>query len=320
MRILVTGGAGFIGSHFVRKLLSESDVHEVSVLDSLTYAGNLANLSDFVSDSRFRFVKGDICDLPLVRNLTQEITHIVNFAAESHVDRSISDSGDFIKTNIVGTHTLLTAAKELSGVRFLQVSTDEVYGSINNGEWDEDCPLLPNSPYSASKASADLIVRSFFNTYGVDTVTTRCSNNFGPNQYPEKLIPLSIIRLSQGKNISIYGNGLNVRDWLHVSDHCDGIYLALRLGKKGSTYNFGAGAEKNNLEIAHEILTTMQLGSDRIDFIEDRKGHDFRYAVSFSKASSELGFTPRIDFNQGLKDTVHWYLNNKEWWQGIVRQ
>lgn len=320
MRILVTGGAGFIGSHFIRKLLSESDVRKVIVLDSLTYAGNLENLSEFVSDSRFRFVNGNICDLLLVRNLIQEVTHIVNIAAESHVDRSISNSGDFINTNIVGTHTLLTAAKDQSGIRFLQVSTDEVYGSINNGEWDEDCPLLPNSPYSASKASADLIVRSFHNTFGMDTVTTRCSNNFGPNQYPEKLIPLSIIRLSQGKNISIYGDGLNVRDWLHVSDHCEGIYLALRLGKAGSIYNFGAGAEKNNLEIAHEILTSMQLGSDRIDFIEDRKGHDLRYAVSFSKASRELGFAPRIDFNQGLRDTVNWYLNNREWWQGIIKE
>lgn len=319
MRLLVTGGAGFIGSHFVRKLLSESDVREVTVLDSLTYAGNLANLSDFNSDPRFRFVKGDICDLSLVSDLIQGITHIVNFAAESHVDRSISDSGDFIRTNIVGTHTLLKAAKDQRSVRFLQISTDEVYGSISDGEWDEDSPLLPNSPYSASKASADLIVKSFCNTYGLDAIITRCSNNFGPNQYPEKLIPLSIIRLSQGKNINIYGNGLNVRDWLHVSDHCEGIYLALRLGRRGSTYNFGGGMGKSNIEVAHQILTNMNLGGDRIDFIEDRKGHDFRYAVSFSKARLELGFTPRIDFDQGLKDTINWYLSNQEWYQGIIK-
>ena len=319
MKVLVTGGAGFIGSHFVRKLLSETKVLEVVVIDSLTYAGRIENLADLVRDSRLTFVKGDICDSSLVRRLMENKTHVINFAAESHVDRSILDSGEFIRTNIVGTHTLLLAAKEIEGVRFVQVSTDEVYGSIKKGEWDENCPLLPNSPYSASKASADLLVRAFFTTYGLDAIITRCSNNFGPYQYPEKLIPLSIIRLILGQNITVYGNGLNVRDWLHVTDHCDGIFLAMQRGLAGEVYNFGAASEKNNLEVAHEILEIMNLSIERIEFVEDRKGHEFRYAVSFSKAQKELGFTPKINFSEGLKQTVEWYLSNREWWQGIIR-
>jgi dTDP-glucose 4,6-dehydratase len=224
----------------------------------------------------------------------------------------------FIKTNVLGTHTLLTAAKNRANIRFLQVSTDEVYGSIDLGEWDETCPLLPNSPYSASKASADLLVRSFHITHGLDTVITRCSNNYGPFQYPEKLIPLSIIRLLNSHKIEIYGNGMNIRDWLHVSDHCHGIFLALVNGESGATYNFGGNSEKSNREIARVILENMNQGMENIKFIEDRKGHDFRYAVDSSKARFELGFSPKIDFEYGMESTIDWYKQNSWWWQEIM--
>ena len=318
MKILVTGGAGFIGSHFVRKLLSISDLKRVTILDNLTYAGRRDNLTEFQSDDRFNFIKGDIRDKKVVEELVQEVEFIVNFAAESHVDRSISDSSSFISTNISGTHTLLEAVKKRGGVRFLQVSTDEVYGSISHGQWTEDSPLLPNSPYSASKASADLLVRAYNVTHKIDTVTTRCSNNFGSHQFPEKLIPLSIISLIQGRNIQIYGNGLNIRDWLHVKDHCEGIFLALIKGKSGSVYNFGADAEKTNLEIAYLILDQMRLDQTRMEFVTDRLGHDLRYSVSFDKARSELGFEPKIPFEAGMKETIGWYVNNETWWKDLV--
>ena len=318
MKILVTGGAGFIGSHFVRKLLSISDVKRVTILDNLTYAGREDNLTEFQSDARFNFIKGDIRDKKVVEELVQEAEFIVNFAAESHVDRSISDSSSFISTNISGTHTLLEAVKKRGGVRFLQVSTDEVYGSISHGQWTEDSPLLPNSPYSASKASADLLVRAYNVTHKIDTVTTRCSNNFGSHQFPEKLIPLSIINLIRGRNIQIYGNGLNIRDWLHVKDHCEGIFLALIKGKPGSVYNFGADAERTNLEIAYLILDQMRLDQTRMEFVTDRLGHDLRYSVSFDKARSELGFEPKIPFEAGMKETIGWYVNNETWWKDLV--
>ncbi len=318
MKILVTGGAGFIGSHFVRRLLSEPGVENVIVLDNLTYAGRIENLEEFKSDSRFRFVKGDIRDIDVVEGLVKEVNYLVNFAAESHVDRSISDSFSFISTNIVGTHTLLEAVKKRTEIRYLQVSTDEVYGSIPIGHWTEDSPLLPNSPYSASKASADLLVRAFNVTHGIDTVTTRCSNNFGSHQYPEKLIPLSIIKLMAGKKIQIYGNGLNIRDWLHVKDHCDGIFLALTKGRSGAVYNFGADSEKTNLEIADVILHQMGLNQSSIEFVADRLGHDLRYSVSFEKAKSDLGFVPRISFEDGMRETIDWYLNNEAWWKALV--
>lgn len=318
MKILVTGGAGFIGSHFIRKLLSVNEVQEVLVIDNLTYAGRIENLFEFEEDSRFSFVKGDIRDSKILDELINEKNFIVNFAAESHVDRSIADSSNFIGTNIVGTHTLLEAVKKRRGIRYLQVSTDEVYGSIPIGHWTEESPLLPNSPYSASKASADLLVRAFNVTYGVDTVITRCSNNFGSHQYPEKLIPLSIIKLIKGKKIQIYGNGLNVRDWLHVTDHCEGIYLALIKGKSGSVYNFGANAEKTNLEISDLILDQMGFNQSNMEFVGDRLGHDLRYAVSFDKARFELGFVPRIPFEVGIKETIEWYVNNEAWWKDLV--
>ena len=318
MKILVTGGAGFIGSHFIRKLLSVKEVQEVLVIDNLTYAGRIENLFEFEEDPRFSFVKGDIRDSKILDELIKGKKFIVNFAAESHVDRSIADSSNFIGTNIVGTHTLLEAVKKRRGIRFLQVSTDEVYGSIPIGHWTEESPLLPNSPYSASKASADLLVRAFNVTYGVDTVITRCSNNFGSYQYPEKLIPLSIIKLIKGKKIQIYGNGLNVRDWLHVTDHCEGIYLALMKGKSGSIYNFGANAEKTNLEISDLILDQMGFNQSNMEFVGDRLGHDLRYAVSFDKARFELGFEPRIPFEVGIKETIEWYINNEAWWKDLV--
>ena len=318
MKSLVTGGAGFIGSHFVRKLLSISDVKRVTILDNLTYAGREDNLTEFQSDARFNFIKGDIRDKKVVEELVQEVEFIVNFAAESHVDRSISDSSSFISTNISGTHTLLEAVKRRGGVRFLQVSTDEVYGSISHGQWTEDSPLLPNSPYSASKASADLLVRAYNVTHKMDTVTTRCSNNVGSHQFPEKLIPLSIINLIRGRNIQIYGNGLNIRDWLHVKDHCEGIFLALIKGKSGSVYNFGADAERTNLEIAYLILDQMRLDQTRMEFVTDRLGHDLRYSVSFDKARSELGFEPKIPFESGMKETIGWYVNHETWWKDLV--
>jgi dTDP-glucose 4,6-dehydratase len=318
MKILVTGGAGFIGSHFVRKLLTEDSVQKITILDNLSYAGRRENMLDFIDEARVTFVEGDINNFELVFELLADLTHIVNFAAESHVDRSIQDSSVFIKTNVLGTHTLLTAAKNRANIRFLQVSTDEVYGSIDLGEWDETCPLLPNSPYSASKASADLLVRSFHITHGLDTVITRCSNNYGPFQYPEKLIPLSIIRLLNSHKIEIYGNGMNIRDWLHVSDHCHGIFLALVNGESGATYNFGGNSEKSNREIARVILENMNQGMENIKFIEDRKGHDFRYAVDSSKSRFELGFLPKIDFEYGMESTIDWYKQNSWWWQEIM--
>lgn len=318
MKILVTGGAGFIGSHFVRKLLTEESVQKIVIIDNLSYAGRQENMLDFINDAKVTFVEGDINDFELVSGLLTDLTHIVNFAAESHVDRSIQDSSVFIRTNVLGTHTLLTAAKKRNNVRFLQVSTDEVYGSINEGEWDETCPLLPNSPYSASKASADLLVRSFHITHGLDTLITRCSNNYGPFQFPEKLIPLSIIKLLKGDKIEIYGNGLNVRDWLHVSDHCQGIYLALLNGTSGATYNFGGKSEKSNLDIARFILEYMNQERENIKYVADRKGHDFRYAVDSSKSINEIGFSPKIDFEQGMKSTIDWYTQNTWWWQEIM--
>jgi len=318
MKILVTGGAGFIGSHFIRKLLTEDSVQKITILDNLSYAGRRANMLDFIDEARVTFVEGDINNFELVSELLADLTHIVNFAAESHVDRSIQDSSVFVKTNVLGTHTLLTAVKNRANIRFLQVSTDEVYGSIDLGEWDETCPLLPNSPYSASKASADLLVRSFHITHGLDTVITRCSNNYGPFQYPEKLIPLSIIRLLNSHKIEIYGNGMNIRDWLHVSDHCHGIFLALLNGESGATYNFGGNSEKSNLDIARVILDNMNQGMEKIKFVEDRKGHDFRYAVDSSKSRIELGFLPKIDFERGMESTIDWYKQNSWWWQEIM--
>lgn len=279
MRVLVTGGAGFIGSHFVYRLIQESDISKIIILDKITYAGDLSNLAQAMNSPKVSFYRNDICAAKDVEDIFSDIDAVVNFAAESHVDRSISNSEDFIVTNILGTRSLLEICRK-RGIRFLQVSTDEVYGSIETGHWDESFPLEPNSPYSASKASADLLVRSYHKTYGADTIITRCSNNYGPNQFPEKLIPTAIIRLLEGRKIPIYGTGENVRDWLHVSDHCEGIYLALIKGKSGQIYNFGANEEKTNLEIARGILQYFGQNDSELEFVEDRLGHDFRYSVS----------------------------------------
>ena len=324
MRLLVTGGAGFIGSNYVRSLLSskgKSGISTITVLDSLTYAGNLENLIPVADDSRYSFVHGDITNASLVAELVSEVDAVVHFAAESHVDRSINGGAEFIQTNVVGTHTLLEAARKTSLNRFLHVSTDEVYGSIDKGSWPETDPLLPNSPYAASKASSDLLVRSYNKTHGLDTVITRCSNNYGPYQYPEKIIPLFVTNLIEGKKLPVYGDGKNIRDWLHVDDHCNGIHLALTKGNGGEIYNIGGGSELTNLEMTKLILDTFDLDWDsNVTFVEDRKGHDARYSVSWDKANRDVGYSPSVEFQKGLLETVQWYQNNESWWQRLKPQ
>jgi dTDP-glucose 4,6-dehydratase len=318
MNLLVTGGAGFIGSNFVRRVLEGSldRVKSVTILDKLTYAGTLTNLSGLASD-HFEFVQGDICDQKLVASLAVYHDVIVNFAAESHVDRSIAGARDFVLTNVLGTQTLLEAARDAGVETFIQVSTDEVYGSIASGSWSETEPLLPNSPYAASKASADLIARSFFNTYGLDVRITRCSNNYGPNQYPEKVIPLFITNLIDGVKVPIYGNGSNVRDWLHVDDHCSGIFSVLTGGRPGEIYNIGGGTELTNMALTEKILNLMGKDSSYIEHVPDRLGHDIRYSVNIDKISSELGYRPKVDWNSGIAKTVEWYQENEAWWRQL---
>ena len=318
MRILVTGGAGFIGSNFVRRIIdgTYSGFSAVTVLDKLTYAGTLTNLSELPADS-FEFVKGDICDSELVGRLVDEHDLVVNFAAESHVDRSINGARDFVVTNVLGTQTLLDAVKSSNVQTYLQVSTDEVYGSIAQGSWPETDPLLPNSPYAASKASADLLCRSYFKTHGMDIRITRCSNNYGRNQFPEKLIPLFVTNLIDNKKVPIYGSGLNIRDWLHVDDHCLGIFLALTKGKAGEIYNIGGGIELTNIDLTKKILGLMDQDESSISYVEDRKGHDIRYSVDISKISRELGYVPQKNWEIGLKETIDWYVANEAWWRPL---
>jgi dTDP-glucose 4,6-dehydratase len=288
-------------------------------LDKLTYAGTLTNLAELPEGS-FNFVKGDICDADLVRKLVKDHDLVVNFAAESHVDRSIDGAKEFIVTNVLGTMTLLDAVRE-SGVKtYLQVSTDEVYGSITTGSWPETDPLLPNSPYAASKASADLICRSYFRTHGLDIRITRCSNNYGRNQYPEKVIPLFVTNLIDDEKVPIYGSGQNVRDWLHVDDHCQGIFLALTKGKAGEIYNIGGGTELTNMELTEKILNLMGKNESSIKYVEDRKGHDLRYSVDITKISNELGYKPKVNWESGLKETVDWYLANEAWWRPLKKR
>ena len=318
MRILVTGGAGFIGSNFVRRIIdgTYSGFSSVTVLDKLTYAGTLTNLSELPADS-FEFVKGDICDSELVSRLVNEHDMVVNFAAESHVDRSINGARDFAITNVLGTQTLLDAVKSSNVKTYLQVSTDEVYGTIEKGSWPETDPLLPNSPYAATKASADLICRSYFKTHSMDIRITRCSNNYGRNQFPEKIIPFFVTNLIDNLNLPVYGSGLNVRDWLHVDDHCFGIYLALNKGRAGEIYNIGGGTELANIELTKKILGLMGRDDESIVYVEDRKGHDLRYSVDISKISKELGYSPKIDWEAGLRETIDWYLDNEAWWRPL---
>ena len=319
MKLLVTGGAGFIGSNFVRMALAdkfpEFNVEQLTVLDLLTYAGDEENLKPVASDKRYKFVKGDIRDLDLAKKLMQDADQVVHFAAESHVDRSIEGGSEFVSTNVMGTQVLLNAAKSSNIKRFVHVSTDEVYGSISEGSWPEDHPLLPNSPYSASKAGSDLLVRAYNRTHKLDTVITRCSNNYGQYQFPEKVMPLFITNIIEGKKVPLYGNGLNVRDWLHVDDHCRGIALALTKGRAGEVYNIGGGTELTNVELTHKILKAMGVGEEFIQPVEDRKGHDLRYSVDISKINKELGYSPQVNFEEGLEQTINWYKNNDAWWK-----
>ena len=318
MKLLVTGGAGFIGSCFVRHILNKYPDYKVVNLDLLTYCGNLANLDDVKDNPNYTFVHGDICDKKLVSDIIPEVDCVLNFAAESHVDNSIKNPEIFIETNVKGTLNLLQAAKEQGIVRFLQVSTDEVYGSLGKtGYFYETTPLAPNSPYSASKASADLLVRAYYETYKLPVLNTRCSNNYGPYQYPEKLIPFFISRLLKGKKVPVYGDGLNVRDWLYVYDHCEAIDAVLHKGKIGEVYNIGGHNEKTNLEIKKLILNAMSKDDSYIEYVEDRLGHDRRYAISNDKITSELGWKPSLTFEEGIKITIDWYLNNTQWIEDI---
>ena len=324
MKILVTGGAGFIGSNFARMALTDKfpnfNVDEIVVLDLLTYAGDEENLAPIATDKRYKFVKGDIRDLELAKKLMGQTDYVVHFAAESHVDRSIEGGSEFVSTNVMGTQVLLDAARNSNLKRFLHVSTDEVYGSISEGSWPEDHPLLPNSPYSASKAGSDLLVRAYNRTHKLDTVITRCSNNYGQYQFPEKVMPLFITNIIEGKKVPLYGNGLNVRDWLHVDDHCRGIALALTKGKSGEVYNIGGGTELTNVELTHKILSAMGVGEEFIQPVEDRKGHDLRYSVDIAKINTELGYSPQVNFEEGLEKTINWYRNNEAWWRKHKQQ
>jgi len=320
MRLLVTGAAGFIGSNFVRMIASGQieGISRITVLDKLTYAGVKANLTNAESFSSYSFFRGDICDSNLVASLLDEVDAVVNFAAESHVDRSISGASDFVQTNIVGVQVLLDAIKASKRkIRFLQVSTDEVYGSIESGSWTEEWPLLPNSPYSASKASGELLARSYNRTHGMDVVITRCSNNYGTHHFPEKLIPLFITNLIEGKKVPVYGTGENVRDWLHVDDHCRGIHSVLMNGRSGEVYNIGGGRELTNNEITSLILEAMGVVESSIEHVEDRKGHDLRYSVDWTKINRELGYEPRVKFEDGLRETIQWYRDNEAWWKPL---
>lgn len=319
MKILVTGGAGFIGSNFVCYILRQHPDWEVANLDKLTYAGNLENLRDVEGNPGYHFVKGDITDRGLVDKLLKEgFDVVVNFAAESHVDRSIMDSSPFIKTNVQGTQVLLEGARQHGVKLFLQVSTDEVYGSLGAlGKFTEESPLLPNSPYAASKAAADCLCRAYYHTYGLPVTITRCTNNYGPFQFAEKLIPLVITNALEGKEVPIYGDGLNVRDWIHVEDYCRALDLIIQQGKPGEIYNIGGNCEKTNLGLVKRILNIMSKPDSLITFVADRPGHDRRYALETLKIERKLGWRPGISFEDGIKKTIQWYINNESWWRRI---
>ncbi|HIS75144.1 TPA: dTDP-glucose 4,6-dehydratase [Candidatus Galligastranaerophilus intestinavium] len=318
MKILVTGGAGFIGSCFVRHMLKKHPDYKIVNLDALTYAGNIENLNDVKDNPNYTFVHGNICDKNLVSQIVQDVDCIVNFAAESHVDRSILNPEIFIETNVGGTLNLLENAKKHNIQRYLQVSTDEVYGTLGkSGYFYETTPLAPNSPYSASKASADMLVRAYFETYKTPVLITRCSNNYGPYQYPEKLIPFFISKLLKGEKVPVYGDGLNVRDWLYVYDHCKAIDTVLHKGQTGEVYNVGGHNEKTNLEITKIILKEMGKDESSIEYVQDRLGHDRRYAIDNNKITTQLGWKPSLTFEEGIKITINWYLNNQDWIKSI---
>jgi dTDP-glucose 4,6-dehydratase len=318
VRYLVTGGAGFIGSHYVRSLLDgslDAEVERVQVLDKLTYAGNLANLATVAGDSRYSFAQGDICDGSLLDELIPGHDVVVNFAAETHVDRSIAGPQDFVVTNVVGTQTLLDACRRHEVPRVVHIGTDEVYGSIESGSWTEDSPLEPNSPYAASKAAAELLVRAYHRTYGMSVSSTRCSNNYGPYQYPEKVIPLFVTNLIDGLKVPLYGDGLNVRDWLHVDDHVRGIQIIVERGEAGAAYNIGGGVEMTNRELTERILVHMGREWDEwVDYVPDRLGHDRRYSVDDSRIRA-LGYTPSRDFDEAIDTTIAWYRDHEGWWR-----
>ncbi len=318
-RILVTGAAGFIGSNFVRMIRAERPLAQMAALDALTYAGNLENLAGCLEDGRCRFVRANICDADALKPLFEEgIEGIINFAAESHVDRSILGAQEFVRTNVLGVQVLLDLARTYRVPRFLQVSTDEVYGSLGaTGRFREDSPLAPSSPYSASKAAADLLIESYQHTFGLPTLITRCSNNYGPYQFPEKFIPLFITNLLEGKSVPLYGDGLNVRDWIHVLDHCAAILAVFERGKPGTVYNIGGDYELSNIEVARKILAHVGRDESAIEFVKDRPGHDRRYAMDASRLQGELGWQPRIPFDRGLAETIDWYAKHDDWWRRI---
>jgi dTDP-glucose 4,6-dehydratase len=321
MRVLVTGGAGFIGSNYVRRLLGgaypEFTGAEVVVLDKLTYAGNEANLATVAGHPRYRFVRGDICDGALVGDLMPGVDVVMHFAAESHVDRSITGAADFVLTNVLGTQVLLQAALEAGVRRFVHVSTDEVYGSIDEGSWTEESPLRPNSPYSAAKAGSDHLARAYFQTHGLPVCITRCSNNYGPYQFPEKVIPLFVTNLMDGRKVPLYGDGLNVRDWLHVDDHCRALQLVAERGRPGQTYNIGGGTELTNRELTSRLLAAVGADWSMVEMVIDRKGHDRRYSLDIAKITKELGYRPAVSFEDGLDRTIHWYRENRAWWEPL---
>ena len=320
MRYLVTGGAGFIGSHYVRSLLDGSlgsDVAQVTVLDKLTYAGNLDNLAPVAGDARYSFVQGDICDGPLLDDVIPGHDVVINFAAETHVDRSISGPQDFVVTNVVGTQSLFDACRRHGTPRVVHIGTDEVYGSIESGSWTEDSPLEPNSPYAASKAAAEMLVRAYHRTYGMNVSSTRCSNNYGPYQYPEKVIPLFVTNLIDGLNVPLYGDGLNVRDWLHVDDHIRGIQIVAERGESGAAYNIGGGVELTNRQLTERILANMgRKWETAVEQVPDRLGHDRRYSVDDSRLRA-LGYAPTRDFDEAIDETIAWYRDHPEWWRPL---
>lgn len=321
MKILVTGGAGFIGSNFIHYWLKNYPEDQIVNFDALTYAGNLDNLRDIEDNANYQFIKGDITDEDLVNESVKGIDLIVHFAAESHVDRSIKDSADFIKTNVEGTRVLLEAAKNNGNIRFHHISTDEVFGSLalDAPKFTEKTPYDPRSPYSASKAAADHLVRAYYHIHKLPITISNCSNNYGPYQYPEKLIPLFVTNLIAGKKVPVYGAGKNIRDWIHVDDHNRGVDFIIKKGKIGETYCLGGNSEKSNLEITELILKTMEAGNDMVEYVSDRLGHDLRYAIDYTKAKTELNWEPQIDFATGLEETINWYKNNNAWWQKLKK-
>ena len=318
MKVLLTGAAGFIGSNFLRQMLDENNpsFHEIRVLDALTYSGTKTNL-DGLDSASFHFIHGDIRDEETVSKATKGVDAVIHFAAESHVDRSIDSARIFVETNVVGTENLLNSSLKNDVATFIHVSTDEVYGSITEGSWTENFPLSPNSPYAASKAGSDLLAMAFHRTHGMDTRVTRCSNNYGPRQFPEKVIPLFVTNLIEGKKVPLYGDGKNVRDWLHVSDHCNAISLVLKNGRPGEIYNIGGGRELTNLELTDVILREMGADQSSIERVPDRKGHDLRYSLNIEKIERELGYRPQVPFEVGIKQTIAWYRENQSWWQPL---